>query len=419
MPYSRRILHCAPGPDDVVEVLSERAVAGAWFELHRQGGCGAGELRLRDEFGLRGGIDVGDWIAFEYDTDDRWYLGRVESRQASSPAGIVLRLQGMSAELAEIFPGGFGRGVGDGAPPHRYARTDLFSADPDHSEETVDPVSQPQQAVRLLMSQYIVPRTHITYDPAQVEDPADPASVVSLKFRGEESAQAILRELALRARGASWGVDATGTFYFLQPRATVLATWREGRDLVTLRESRDRQLLYNRILLTGDYIYNAAEVSGAVARAAWRWRGNYVDPVSRDTYGERRIRLWVPWIRTSADSQAFVQEFFRIYATPPTRYLIEVANQSFLPRPWDGTIRVQASDGTNLATAAVESIRVQFDHAPQLRLEIGPRDPHESWPEPPQDERYVIPVGVRVSSGLPTSSSSPAPSSSAGGTTAP
>src|SRR5262245_22861168 len=103
----RRILHYAPGPAELVGEIADRAVAGAWFELHRQGGCGAGELRLKDEFPDRNAVVPGHWIAFEFAEDDRWYLGRVESRQASSPAGVTLRLEGMGVELNEAFPGGF------------------------------------------------------------------------------------------------------------------------------------------------------------------------------------------------------------------------------------------------------------------------------------------------------------------------
>ena len=51
---SRRILHHGPDPDTTPTEISDRAVAGCWFEWHRQGGCGSGELRLRDDFANRG-----------------------------------------------------------------------------------------------------------------------------------------------------------------------------------------------------------------------------------------------------------------------------------------------------------------------------------------------------------------------------
>ena len=390
MGYSRRILHYSPGPGDLVGALSERAVAGAWFQLHRQGGCGAGEVRLRDEFVEREAVAVGDWIGFEYSQGERWYLGRVEERQARSPAGVTLRLEGMGVELGEVFPGGFGRGVADGVPPHRYAQTDMFPNDPDYYDETIDTASQAIEVVRLLMEQYVVPRTHIVLDPALIEEP-DLGAIVSMKFRGEESVRSIVKELALRSRNASWGVDAAGTFFFLQKRETVSATYREGREMILLEETRERDSLFNRILLTGDYVYDAPVNSDVTARGFYRWRGNYIQPSSRATYGERRIRLWVPWIRTQTDSREFAREFFRLYAEPAARYLVEVGNQSLLPKPWEGAIRLEARDGSEIVSATVETIRVEFDHAPRLRLEIGPEDPRIHWPEPPHDERWEVP----------------------------
>src|SRR5437868_2921682 len=103
----RRILHYSPTPADLVGPIADRAIVGCWFELNRQGGCGAGELRLKDEFPQRSAIDLGDWIACEFAADDRWYLGRVEKRIARSPAIVTLSLQGMSVQLGEVFPGGF------------------------------------------------------------------------------------------------------------------------------------------------------------------------------------------------------------------------------------------------------------------------------------------------------------------------
>ena len=243
MAFQRRILHYSPGPTDLVGLISDRAVAGAWFELHRQGGCGAGELRLRDEFPDRHDIEIGDWIAFDYAAGDRWYLGRVEQRQADSPAGVTLRLEGMGVQLAEVFPGGFGRSVADGVPPHRYSRTDLFPNDPDYSDETIDSASEVGQVVTLLMQQYVVPRTDIAFDPLLVEEPEEGSLVTSVKFRGEESARSILKEMALRARDASWGVRADGTFFFLQKREDVIATFREGVDLISLEETREGHAL--------------------------------------------------------------------------------------------------------------------------------------------------------------------------------
>ncbi len=326
-----------------------------------------------------------------YETGDRWYLGRVEERQAKSPAEISYRLQGMSVELGEVFPGGFSPNHADGVPPHRYARTDLFPHDPDHSLETVDAVSQPDEFVTLLMQQYVAPQTNITLDMSLIDAVQLPDGVTSAKFRGEESVRSIIKEEAVRAYNASWGVDAWGRFFFLQKRTSAIGSFREGVDIVSLEESRDRDLLFNRVMLTGGYVYHEELGSDISMRGFYRWRGNYIQPASRDQHGERRIRLWIPWIRTASDSRQFVKEFFRIYAQPTSRYLVEVANQTSVPVPWGGRIVIKAQNGTELIAAMVETIRVQFDHAPRIRLEIGPEDPHTHWPEPPHDERWEIP----------------------------
>lgn len=391
MPYTRRILHYSPGPTDFVSEISDRAIAGAWFELHRHGGCGSGELKLRDEFSDRNTIGIGDWISFEYDTGNRWYLGRVESREATSPAGTAYRLEGMGIELGEVFPGGFGRNVADGIPPHRYARTDLFPNDPDRVSETVDAVSTPQDLVLLLMQQYVVPRSDILLDPAKIETPVEPASITSLKFRGEESVRSVFKEAAVRAQNASWGVDETGTFFFLKSPTSLAATFREGGDLISLEEMLDRETIFNRVVLTGGYVYDAPVNSDVTARGFYRWRGNYLQPASRDQYGDRRIRMWIPWIRTATDSREFMREFFRVYGQPSTRYLVEVGNQNSLLRPWTGTVRLEDKNGNELVTRPIDTIRVQFDHAPRFRMAIGPEDPRIRWPEPPHDERWELP----------------------------
>lgn len=389
MPYTRRIVHYAPGPTDFVSVISTRVITGAWFELHRLGGCGIGEVQLTDNFSDRGSFSCGDWIAFEYDVGDRWYQGRIERISADLPAGLILHLAGMGSELKEVFPGGFARTAADGIPPHRYAQADLFSGDPDYLDETVDLVSEPSELVTRLMQQYVVPGTDITLDLSKIESGLYGEQILSVKFRGEETVWDILVELAARTRNAAWGVDENGTFFFLRQKTSLAATFRNGVDVLSMAESRDRNLLFNRVLLTGGYIYEAMGSSG---RDLYRWRGNYVQPASRSQYGERGIRISVPWIRTRADSREFVREFFRVYSQQTTRYLVEVGNQSVLPRPWDGPIRLEDRNGNELITRQVDVIRVEFDESPLFRMEIGPEDPRVYWPETPQNERWELPV---------------------------
>ena len=409
---TRRILHHGPTPGGTPVLLSDRAIGGCWFELDRQGGCGAGELVLQREFQERRAIEIGDWISCEGAIGQRWYLGRVEECRTQYPRLVRLRLAGMSIELNEVFPGGFNASPPD-RQPHRYGATDLFSNDPDREWEAAHPVTTIDGLVQLLIQHHVVDKTHITYVPTLIEAPVRPVRALTAKFRGEESLRSILKDLALRAQ-ANWGVDAFGRFFFLRRRTVNVSTLRMGRDLLSLEETRDRELIFNRLLLTGDYIYDHRDNSGQIARRVYRWRANYFEPESCQTFGNRRLRLWVPWIRTQSDSVAFVREFFRTYSQPTARYAVETVPQDTLLIPWQGSVTIEDTSGTPLSNGVVEKIRVLFDHAPRFRLEVGPEDPREQWPEPPQDERWELPDHV-PSNGGDISLTQPNPNSPGGG----
>ncbi|GAB4160161.1 MAG: hypothetical protein Tsb009_37470 [Planctomycetaceae bacterium] len=391
MAFTRRFLHYSPGPADFVAEIECRSVGNAWFELHRQGGCGAGELTLLDEFTSQTDIAIGDWIAFEYNSGTRWYLGQVTHRSRQIPAGMRIRLQGMSSQLDDVFPGGYSRNVADGVPPHRYGKTDLFSHDPDYSDESVDLLSDPAELITKLMQQYVVPKTDITLDTNLIESPLVATVLNSLKFRGEESVREILDDMAVRSRGASWGVDENGVFYFLKPRTNLLASYRVGRDLLSLDEFHDRSLIFNRVHLLGGNIYRAPETTSETPCCYYRWQGHYLQPASRTKYGDRQIEITVPWIRTAHDSREFAREFFRMYSEPLTRFLIEVGNPTTIPMPWDGQICIEDQNGTELISDYVETIRVHFDQAPSFRFMLGPGDPRERWPARLQNDRWPIP----------------------------
>lgn len=410
--YARRFLHHGDDPTTGGTLIDDRAVAGAWFELHRHGGCGAGELVLRDRFpdaiaaSSSGGddIDVGDWISFEFAAGERWYLGRIEERHAASPAEVAFRLEGPAIQLNEVFPGGFAGDVE--APPHRVGFTDLFSNDPDRSAETWDTATFPDDVVTWLLTTYVTPATDIIHDSTLIEEPPNPEHVLSHKFRGEESARSLLKTLALLADAASWGVRQDLKAFFLKRRGNIRATFQEGFDVTSLSQSRDREFLFNRLLLTGDYIYPA---SGGLGGRPWRFRANYWVPSSVSAHGERRIRLWVPWIRADDDALAFARAFFAVYSEPTTRYLIETDGQKVLPLPWTGRVRLLDRNGTELAAEQLSTLRVQFDHVPRFRMELGPEDPRTLFPEPPQDERWELPGGNLPGGSVSVTSDDPPP----------
>jgi hypothetical protein len=107
----------------------------------------------------------------------------------------------------------------------------------------------------------------------------------------------------------------------------------------------------------------------------------------------------LPWIRTAADSREFAREFFRIYAQPRARYVVELCNPATLPKSWDGRIRLQSLNGSELIVSSIESIRVQFDHMPLVRIELGPPDPRDVWPMSRPGERWQIPTAEATDHG--------------------
>ncbi len=297
---------------------------------------------------------------------------------------------GMSIELNEIFPGGFGASPPE-QRPHRYGATDLFSNDPDRLWEVAFPATTLHDLVRLLLTHHVQSQSHIQYVPSRVEVPRVPTTAQSVKFRGEESIRSILKDLAMRAQ-ANWGVDAQGQFFFIRRRTSLQLTLQLGRDLLSCEELRDRELLFNRLLLTGDYIYDKRDQSEQIARRVYRWRANYFEPTSCRRHGNCRLRLWVPWIRTQADSLSFAREFFRQYAEPTPRFFVETIPGQPILLPWEGEVALEDSQGLLIGRGIVDKVRVQFDHAPRMRLEIGPEDPREQWPEPPRTSAGNFPI---------------------------
>ena len=395
MAYERRIIHYASDAATVIQTLSEKGVdssrvKSAWFELLRNGGCGAGEIELRDSFRLRGDIEIGDFVALEYRSGDRWYFGRVEEVSEESPSVTRVSLYGMFGELNEVFPGGFANG--DERAPHRYAYSDYFSFDPDWSYQSWNMVSQPEEIVQLLYDDYIDPHTHISLGP--VESPDPPVGVQSLLFRGEESAAAILRQLAMTMSSSSFGVDENGALFLMRKRGTEIGEFQEGVDLESLSRRVDRSLLCNRLIITGDYIYGAPVESNGQTRGFYRFSATYRLPTSISVHGERRIRVHLPWIRRNEDARAFATEFFRVYGEPTTRYEImarppvdDDGNMSLL-KPWLGQVRLKDRDGATLTVQQFDRIKVQFDHFPIFEITLGPED--IEFPEPPENSRWEV-----------------------------
>jgi hypothetical protein len=388
MPYTGKVTHYGSDATTVLNDLTSRKV-DASFTLRTQGGCGPGELRLKDVWTLRNTVLPGHYIAFDYEDGDRWYFGRVESITSDVPAGQIISLEGMSVELSELYPGGFGFS-GD-EPPRVWGKSDYFINDPDHDIQTFKTVSQPEDVVDDFWQNWIYPYTKITT--ADIEYASPKSGLSSVKFRGEETVMSIIRQLAITSKDASWGVDQNKKFFFKQKRANVLRTFRIGRDVQSVSRDRDRSNLYNRLQITGDYIYNgdAFDSSGiqTLYYGWYRYRAAFHVKSSIAQYGERRARLPLPWIRRNSDAQAFAVEFFRKYARLTDRYRIRTTTISGLPRPWEGQIRLEDTDGTELITSHFQTLKVEFGKAPVLEFELGPED--LVYGDDPREDRWELP----------------------------
>lgn len=380
--YQRRILHYFSDTVTLKQVLSEKGgnsrVTDAWFEKLRMGGDGAGSITLRDSFADRNDVQIGDWIAFEFTAGTRWYFGRVENVDHSSPKGAQISLQGMWAELGEVFPGAFAN-AGSGKP-HRFANSDYFPNDPDHTFQTVDTVGQPESVVKLLFDRYVASQTHVVI--GSIESPPILSGFQSMVVRGEESVAELYRRLSSIARMMSVGVNEFGQLYFINRRFTTIASYQEGVNARNITQQQDRSLLFNRMLLTGGYIYG-----GAVNPYRSRWNFKHIPSIA--LHGERVIEIFAPEIRRNHDAVNFQGFFFSQFAQATVRYTFRAEYDGIFPLPHLGWIRLLDRNANLIANGQFDRIRVQFDHKPIFDITIGPED--LQFPNAPENQRWEIP----------------------------
>jgi len=425
MAYERVFKHF-DADHQLVGSIDSEVVAGARFTLRRYGGCAEGQITLRRVFTDRTAFEPGHWISFEFDSSgsSRWYYGRIEQRRTLSPAGVTLSLMGMGVQLYQVF-------VGDFRVPIVYGRSDVqFPDDPDAGDESFVPGAQIGQVVQRILDDHVLPATDITY----ASDGIDAISVAMrhAKFAGEEHVVDVFKQLALWSGDANWGVDADGQFFFQQKNAEVQGTVQEGVDAVRLEETRDIDLLFNRVLFIGGWIYRSFDGPPPI-RYASRFRRHFKRQSSIDVWGQRRLRIDAPWIRTTPDASAFVSAFFDTYAQPVNVYEVQVEDRAALWQPWDGPIRLKDADGNTLSEQHPQEIEVLFDERPAFLFRLGPEDPLSLWPNQNWDLREPVPFpedrddsssGVSgtgmstgtgaTSSGLGSSSSVPSGSSASG-----
>ena len=402
MLHYRTIRHHAHA-DDAGVSIDDQAVRGCSFTLHQNGGCGAAEVRLGRDWTSRfdpPDIRVGDLVSIGMaehrdgsGESDRWYLGSVTRRVASLPAGLTLHLEGLSEDLGRVM-------IGDGTPqqlPFRCGKAGLFRYDPDISPGARSRLTRLSEVIDALLQAAIAQRQmRVRVQPQRIHVAVDP-ELDDFTSYGEESLRSMLKEIAVRIGNAAWGVDEHAGFYLHRPEHVhggppSAVRLRVGREITQLTETETHEGLFNRVQLTGGYIYDRPVQQGQVRRN-YPFRVQYHDAASIDRYGDRRLRINAPWIRTDADARRFLRPFFDRYARPEPSYRIEAVLRpgTRLPRPWRDPVEIESADGDTLIEAYPATVRVQLDQTPVVSMELGREDPRRLWAEPPHDQRQPRP----------------------------
>lgn len=389
--YTRKIELLDSDASTVVAILSEKGnssslecVEDATFTLLRQGGCGQGNFRIAKDFQYDT-IEMGHFIRCSHnDGGDPWYLGRIEEIVKTSPSGIELSTYGPITLLHDTPVGG--QGPWDLRGPHLFAATDVYEKDLDRDLQSWDVVSDFYDFVNTLFTIYIAP-TGISED--TIDSISNPVDFLSMVFRGEESVSEALRMAAMAAYGASYGIKGNNGFFFFQQPTATQATFQEGVDLQSLRVSIDRSLMFNRVVLVGDWVYGTIGDDPEVK--TMRYVATDYDASSIATWGQRPVHLYLPYIRSNADASRFLTQFFNKYSGPRTRYTITTQPDSTLLTPWGGPITIKDRDGTTLVTDNFDEVKVYFNEAPYFEVTTGEED--LQYQEPPESERWPLELG--------------------------
>lgn len=384
----------------------DNVVEHAEFEWLRQGGCGAGSLTLAKDFDDNV-IETGMYIRISYEAGAVWYLGRVEEVSANDPSGQTLRMYGLISLLNDLPVGGLGSG--DCRGPHLFGASDYFPGDPDRDIQSWDIAVNYTDLVQYIYDGYILPETGIGLD--NIESPGLEIDLAGMVFRGEEMVGQVLRSLAVVQYGASYGVDPNGNFFFIQPRDSGLARFRQGVHCASLSRSTDRSLLVNRVYITGDNVYeqdiftagliNTIEqmldaVIGGTGVKPYRFQKAYCDEASMALWGPKTRQIHLPWIRNDNDAQVFIDEFLNKYSSPLVRYTFQTHPQGDPLYPWLGYVCLQDSAGNTLTFDQFDRVKVVFNEAPYFEVTTGPEE--IQFPEPPERQRFSLPNGQESSS---------------------
>jgi hypothetical protein len=363
-------------------------VTHAEFELLRSGGCGGGSITFSDSLTARS-VEVGQFVRMKYDASTNWYIGRVEEVGYKSSSGATARLFGLYGMLSDVVVGGLYFGGADRLP-HIYARSDWFINDPDHSLQSFDTCSRYDDFVTKLYVQYVQPDLpFITLGPVIQPTTSGLEGFQSQTFRGGDSVGQIIRHVATQMENASFGVDENNVLFMYPESSTLLKTFQEGVDCESIDYKRDKSLQYTRIWLTGDYIY--------MDEGFYRYQAVIRDEAADITYGNKPIKLYVPWVRTDEEAFDFGRGFFKKYANPTTRVTFTTSPQTTLLKPQNGKLRVKDRDGLVLTLDSFSSLKCTFDAAPYFTIECGPED--IQFGTPPEPNRWELPPNLDFENG--------------------
>lgn len=338
------------------------------FEWLRQAGLGGGAMTLdlttADTLPV-----VGQWVTCKYNSTDVWYRGRIEEVAVNSPdGGVNIRMFSLWSVLTEMQVGG---NPWWDTGPQTFGRFDYFTSDPDRASQTYTTITNIKDLVQKLYDDYLLPWGNgatILLD--VIDAPTDADSFASMTFRGGESLNQVLRTIAEAAGDYSYGITADNKFFFKPNDTAAQHTYTEGVNC-NYSYSTDRSLMYNRLILTGGYVYGAPSTAGFYV-----WNYHAEDSTSVAAYGvTKSLTVKIPWIRNHIDSQNFADSFFAKYAQPTTRYSIQTIAQGYPLLPWMGAINVVNSGSVTVATQTFDAVKVTFNAAPVFSLTTGPAQP--------------------------------------------
>jgi hypothetical protein len=348
--------------------LDSDLASHAEFTLLRQGGCGQATMTLAESFDTST-LEVGQHIQFCYDsTPTAWYLGRIEEIDEKSPSGKTVRLMGWLSYLNDLPLGG--RGRADAEDPILYADDeDRFPSDPDKEDQVWVNATDLESVATDIYDNVIDPSTPVGL--SAIDTPTEDDALHSMVFRGEENVSQVLRMLAVSCGWMSWGVQEDGLFFLKNLPAVSTHEFQIGVNVKNLSKKTDRSMMYNRMHLTGGPIYGTGTEHGH-----YNYKRNIAHWPSIASYGEKIVRLHIPWIRTDNEAQRFAEQFFSEYASLSTSYSFEVPTSSSgdLPKPWVSRVLLKDYDGTELKNAVPIEVNVTFDATIVIRMTLGPEE---------------------------------------------